>query len=73
MEKANKALRVASDVGSSSSSSELVFVSEKLPEQRRCLAQRPVIDIGKMHHSGVADLLAGELQPKRKTSDVESS
>ena len=73
MEKAYKALRVASNVGSSSSSSELVFVSEKLPEQRRRPAQCPVIDIGKMHHSGVAGLLASELQPKPKTSDVESS
>ena len=30
-------------------------------------------DIGKTHHSGVADLLAGKLRSKRKTSDTESS
>ena len=35
LEKSYKAVRVASDVESSSSSSEPVFVSEKLSEQRR--------------------------------------
>ena len=70
LEKSSKAVRVASDV---ESLSEPAFVSERLPEQRRRLAQRPRIDIGKTHHSGVAELLAGKLQSKRKTSDVESS
>ena len=73
LEKSYKAVRVASDVESSSSLSEPVFVSEKLPEQRRRPAQRPRIDIGKTHYSGMADLLAGELRSKRKTSDAESS
>ena len=66
-------MRVASDVESSSSLSEPVSVSEKLPEQRRRPAQRPRIDIGETYHSGVADLLAGKLRSKQKTSDAESS
>ena len=66
-------MRVASDVESSSSLSESVFVSEKLPEQRHRPAQRPRIDIGKTHQSGMADLFAGKLQSKRKVSDAESS
>ena len=66
-------MRVASDVESSSSLSEPVFVSKRLPEQRRRPAQRPRIDIGKTHHSRVADLLAGKLRSKRKASDAESS
>ena len=73
MEKSYKFVRVASEVESSSSLSEPVFVSEKLPEQRRRPAQRPGIDIGKTNHSGMADLLAGKLRSKRKTSDAESS
>ena len=73
LEKSYKAVRVASDVESSSSLSELVFVSETLPEQRRRPAQRPRIDISKTHHSGVAELLAGKLRSKRKTSNAESS
>ena len=68
-----KAARVASDVESSSSLSEPLFVSERLPEQRRRPAQRPRIDISKTHHSGVAELLAGKLRSKRKTSNAESS
>ena len=73
LEKSYKAVRVASDVESSSSLSEPVFVSEKLPEQRCCPAQRPRIDINKTHHTGVAELLAGKLRSKRKTSNAESS
>ena len=72
LEKSYKAVRVASDVESSSSLSEPVFLSETLPEQRRP-AQRPRIDISKTHHSGVAELLAGKLRSKRKTSNAESS
>ena len=73
LEKSCKAVRVASDVEPSSSLSEPVFVSERLPEQRRRPAQRPRIDISKTHHSGVAELLAGKLRSKRKTSNPESS
>ena len=73
LEKSYKAVRVASDVESSSSLSEPVFVSERLPEQLRYPAQRPRIDISKTHHSGVAELLAGKLRSKRKTSNAESS
>ena len=73
LEKSYKAVRVASDVESSSSVSEPVFVSERLPERRLCAAQRPRIDIGKTHHSRVAHLLAGKMRPKRKASDAESS
>ena len=73
LEKSYKAVRVASDVESSSSLSEPVFISERLSEQRRRPTQRPRIDIGKTHHSGVAELLAVELRSKRKTSDVEPS
>ena len=73
LEKAYKAVRIASDVESSSSLSEPVFVSEKLHEQRRRPSQRRRIDIGKTHHSSVADLLAGKLRSKRKTSDAELS
>ena len=72
LEKSYKAVRVASDV-ESSSLSEPVFVSEKLPEQRRRPALRPRIDIGKTHHRGVAELLAGKLRSRSKTSDVDSS
>ena len=62
LEKSFEAVRVASDLESSSSLSEPVFVSEKLLEQRRRPAQRPRIDIGKTHHSRVAELLAGKLR-----------
>ena len=68
-----EAVRVASDVESSASLSEPVFDSEKLPGQRRRPAQRPRIDISKTNHRGVADLLAGKLRSKRKTSNTESS
>ena len=72
LEKSYRAVRIASKVESSSSLSEPVFVSEKLPEQRHCPAQRPRIDIAKTQHSRVADMLAGKLRSKRKTSDAES-
>ena len=73
LEKSYKAVRVASDVESCASLSEPVFVSERLPEQRRRPAQRPRIDFSKTHQRGVADLLAGKLRSKRKTSNTESS
>ena len=73
LEKSYKAVRIASDVESSASLSEPVFVSERLPGQRRRPAQRPRIDISKTHHRGMADLLAGKLRSKRKTSNTESS
>ena len=73
LENSFTAVRDASDVESFASLSEPVFVSERLPEQRRRPAQRPRIDISKTHHSGVAELLAGKLRPKRKTSNSESS
>ena len=73
LEKSYKAVRIAIDVESSASVSEPVFVSERLPEQRRRPAQRPRIDISKTHHRGVADLLAGKLRSKRKSSNTESS
>ena len=73
LEKSYKTVRIGSDVESSSSLCEPVIVMERLPEQRRCPAQRPRIDIGKTHHSGVADLLAGKLRSKRKSSESESS
>ena len=73
LEKSYKAVRVASDVESSASLREPVFVSERLPEQRRRPAQRPHIDISKTHHSGVAELLAEKLRLKLKTSNAESS
>ena len=73
LEKSYQAVRVASDVESSSSLSEPVFVSERLSEQRRRPAERPRIDNSKTHHSGVAELLAEKLRSKRKTSNAESS
>ena len=73
LEKSFKAVRVASDVESSASLSEPVFVSERLPEQRRRPAQRPRNDISKTHHSGVAEILAGKLRSNRKTSNTASS
>ena len=73
LEKSFKAVRVASDVESSASLSEPVFVSERLPEQRRRPAQRPRIDICRTHHRGVAELLAGKLRTKRKNSNTASS
>ena len=73
LDKSYKAVRIASDVESFASVSEPVFVSERLPEQRRRPAQRPRIDISKTHYRGVADLLAGKLRSKRKTSNTESS
>ena len=73
LEKSYKAVRVASDVESSASLSEPVFVSERLPEQRRRPAQRPRIDISKTRHHGVAAVLAGRVGTKRKTSNTESS
>ena len=62
LEKSFKAIRVASDVESSASLSEPVFVSERLLEQRRRPGQRPRIYISKTPHSGVAELLAGKLR-----------
>ena len=53
--------------------SEPVFVSEKLPEQRRCPAQHSRFDIGKTRYNSMAELLAGKLRLKRKPSDAESS
>ena len=73
LEKSFKTVRVASDVESSASLSEPVFVSERLPEQRRRPAQRPRIDFSKTHHRGVAELLAGTLRSKRKASNTASS
>ena len=73
LEKSYKAVRVASEVASSSPLSEPVFVSEKLPKQRCRTALRPRIDIAKTHHSGMAHLLASKLRSKRKTSDAQSS
>ena len=73
LEKLYKAVRFASDVQSSSSLGEPVYVSERLPEQRRRPAQRPRFDISKTHLSGVAELLAGKLRSKRKTSNAELS
>ena len=73
LEKSFKVVRVATDVESSASMNEPVFVSERLPEQRRRPAQRPRFDISKTHHRGVTDLLAGKLRSKRKTSNTESS
>ena len=64
---------MASNVDSPSPLSEPVFVSKKLPEQRRRPAQRPCIDIGKTHFSGMAELLTGKLRWKCKPSDAESS
>ena len=58
---------------SSASLSDPVFVPESLPEQRRRPAQRPCIDVNKTRHSGVAELLAGKLRSKPKTSTAESS
>ena len=58
---------------SSSYLRELAFVSEKLPEQRRSPAHLPHFDIGRTHHIGVANLLAGKLRSKQKFSDAESS
>ena len=72
LEKSFKAVRVANDVESSASLSEPVLVPERLSEQRRRPAQRPRIDISKTHHSSVAELLAGKLRSKRKTSTAES-
>ena len=73
LEKSYKAVRVASDVDSSASLSEPLFVSERLPEQRRRTAQRRRFDISKTHHRGMAELLAEKLRSKRKTSNAESS
>ena len=72
LEKSFKAVRVASDVESSASLSEPMFVSEILPEQRRRPAQRPRIDIGKTPHRGVAELLAVKWRSKRKNSKTAS-
>ena len=66
LEKSFKVVRVATDVESSASLSEPVFVSERLPEQRRRPAQRPHIDISKTHHRGVAELLLGSCEQRAK-------
>ena len=73
LEKSYKAVRVESDVESSSSLSEPVFVSERLPEHCRRPAQRPRFDISKTPHRGVAESLAEKLRSKRKSSNAESS
>ena len=73
LEKSFTSVRVASDVKSSASLSEPVFVSKRLPKQRRRPSQRPRIDISKTHHRGVAELLAGKLRSKRKNSNTASS
>ena len=71
--KSFKAVRVASDVESSASLCEPVFVPERLPEQGRRPAQRPCIDVNKTRQSNVAELLAGKLRSRSKTSTAESS
>ena len=74
LEKSYKAVKIASDVESSSSLSEPVFVCRKgYPSNVVVLQSVPRIDISKTHHSGVAKLLAWELRSKRKTSNAESS
>ena len=53
LEESYKVVRVVSDVESSSSLGEPIIISEKLPKQRHRPAQRPRIDLGKTHYSGV--------------------
>ena len=66
-------MRIASDMESTSSLSELAFVADKLLEQRLCPAERPRIDIGKTQHSTAAKLLADRLRSNRKTPGPEFS
>ena len=53
---------------SSLSLSEPSIVSEKLPEQQRGPEHRLHNDIGNTHHGVVANLMAGRLPSKHKTS-----
>ena len=66
-------MTIAIDVQSSSSLSELAFVPDKLPEQRRCPAQRPRLDIGKTQHGSAANFLADRLPSNPKIFVAESS
>ena len=73
MVKSYKTVKIASDVESSSSISEPVFVPEKLPEQRLCPAQRPRVDVEKTQHAASAASLVNQLRSNRKPSGAESS
>ena len=73
LEKSYKTVRVANDMESSSSLGEPVFISVKLPDQRRRPAEGPRVDIWKTHFSAKAELVTGKLRSKRKTCDAESS
>ena len=71
--KSYKAVKIASDVDSSSSVSAPGSISKKLPEQRRRTAQRPRIDLAKTQHGVSATLVADRLRSVRKPSDADSS
>ena len=74
MAKSYKAVKILSDVVESSSSvSEPVFVTEKLPEQRRRPAQRPRIDLEKTLHAAPSAVDVGRLRSNRKPPGPEAS
>ena len=66
-------MKIASDMESTSTLSELTFLADKLLAQRLCPAERPCIDIGKTQHSTAANLLADRLRSNRKTPGAEFS
>ena len=73
LERSYKTVRVASDVESFYTLTELAFVPDKLPKHCRRLAQRSSVDFGENQQGSNANFLADRLRSKRETSNVESS
>ena len=68
---ANKVVRVASDVDTSSMSTVLQSTG-KLSMQRRTPVQAPKIDLGKTSRAGTASALVSKLRsPKKRSGDNE--
>ena len=68
-----KAVKIASDVESSCSHSELVFVSEKLPKQRCRPAERTRIDVERTQNTASTALLVDRLRSNRKQCGAQWS
>ena len=71
LSKAYKAVRIASDVDTSSMSTVLQGPG-KLAMQRRTPVQAPKIDLGKTSRAGTASALVSKLRsPKKRSGDKE--
>ena len=71
--KTYKAVKIESDVDSSSSVTAPAFIPKKIAEQSRSPVQRPQIDLSKTQHGVCASLVSDSLRSVQKFSDVEPS